>query len=911
MRLNVNSKKNSVIAIFVTILSVGHATAQNTPHNSRAELREVIQPKLAYLGLYDGPIDGIYGPMTRRAIIAFERRLLQRGDGYLDDSEIATLRARAKTKRQFFPFLRGHWSGKLQCDSGLDWNAQMEVAYSNNRGEYVVTYGQSAARNPRLIEGVNIAPFTFYMPNTISFIGNDGDGYRVSYQGTLNIATNSAGSRQAATSIQARGYRGRETCDLVLVPTNQKWRLDALVNALPRNLVDQDAIAAQEAEAERIAQEAEAERVAKAAETARLAEEARLARIAAREETRRLAEAARLEAIEQEAQQARLQARIAQDQAESANLIADSVKFIQQGNAFDINFPIEYSKVVGIENVSWNAATLDVYQRFRNYVTASDAFNTFHQSETDRRQREHDETVAFLQSEITTSVDSIREWVLANQLNPSAATMLNIATLNEGKATETNLDALTLAVTSLQADIRSEGVRVRIPLLEPTSKPNVVEPEQVVEAKPVITPFVDNDLRLRAPMVIADAESFVKLGIGRFDREFALLYQKSASAAEGNWNETLAGDYANFETFVMNSATFSSYHISENERRSRENQVAIQQAQQDLSSSVSLVEGWVDENLLSPHAARALEMATEAKAKASSGDLVVLNAEIISIYALMNEIGIYRPSSGDALSANAGTSINGDTMTVYVNLSGRAAHAYRNIDGAISFENNQATVCVADTVGVDLTTLYYLRGELENLVNPTELADFNECSSPIIKTSDIVISSGRVELSQDAEYASIMRELLSASYEAIGEVTKDQISDAQSQDLILQETIASEIQQGTRIGYGAISYRNNSRNVCYTPTTNIEAQQYFITSFNGLAELAIGGPISKTIQTDPVTAFRQVQRGRCGIIYADEANLEQIYRTSLANATTTPNLLPVWFGPRQIEAKQQEIAGDN
>ncbi len=896
MHLNINLTCKSAITIFMTLITSGQGIAQNTPHNSPTELRAVIQPKLAVLGLYDGPIDGIYGPMTRRAIIAFERRLRIEDDGFLNDNEMALLVEREESKRRFFPSLRGHWSGKLQCDSGLDWNAMMVVTYSNDREEYVVTYGQSDMQYPRLIEGVAVSPFGFYVPDRISFTGNDGSGYRVSYRGDMNVATNSSGTKRSVTSIQAHGYRGSDICDLVLVPTNQKWRLDALVNALPRNLLDSEMIAEQESEANRITEEVEA---------------ARLARVAARAETRRLAEAARLAVFEEQAQQARLQARIEQTKSGATDLIADAVEFVRQGNVFDINFPIEYAKIGGIENVEWNEATLSIYQRFHNYVTASDAFNAFHQSEINRRQREYDTSVTFLQGEITESVKSIREWVLANQLNPSAATMLNIATQYEGKATEANLDALTLAVSSLQTEIQIQGVQVHSPLLNPAPEPIVAEQAQVVSPDPAIAPFADNDLRRRAPLIIADAEAFVKLGIGRFDREFAPMYQQAAPAADGEWNETLANDYANFEAFVMNSAEFASYHLSENDRRSREKREATQQAQQDLTSAIDLVETWVDNNLLSPHAARALELTTEAKVTASTTDLVALKAEIISIYALMNDLGIARPSTLDALAANSGISINGDTMTIYVNLSGRAAHAYRNIDGAIAFENGQATVCVADTVGVDLTTLYYLRGSLESLVAPTELAGFNECSSTIIKTSDIVIASGRVELSQNAEYASIMRELASASYEAISEVTKDEITDAQSQDAILRESIAAELQQGTRVGYGAIAYSNNSRNVCYTPTTNIEAHQYFIASFDRLAELAIGGPISKTIQTDPSTAFRQVQRGRCSIIYADEANLEQIYRTSLANANTAPNLLPIWFGPRQIEEIQQDLTGGN
>ena len=429
-----------LLAALVTLIGTS-GFSQSTRHNTAIQLRTIIQPKLKLLGLYDGALDGIWGPQTERAISDFESRTNLHEDGYLNAFELRTLDERLKSKTQFFSRLVGHWSGRLQCDSGIDWRAIMQVSYSNARHKYEVSYGHASIGFPRLATGITIAQSGFYMPGSISLSGDDLYGYRLSFRGTMSISTSSTGSISAVSSIQMSGYRGPSPCDLVLVPTTQKWRLEQLIAALPRN---QDSIDDQETSGVDTQGPVEPQNAAAESDTTDL------------------------------------QRQIDQYRKEAPDLIADAVDFVQQGNSFDINFPLEYSKVRDFDRVTWNRQSVDVYSRFRSYVLASSDFATFHQEKNTQRQRVHDERATFLRDQISNSIQSIRGWVLENQLDVNAVPMLELINKYKDFLNETDLDALAEIITSMREEITSAGVPAILPVLElvDQSSGDVVAPPQ-------------------------------------------------------------------------------------------------------------------------------------------------------------------------------------------------------------------------------------------------------------------------------------------------------------------------------------------------------------------------------------------------------------------------------------------------
>jgi peptidoglycan hydrolase-like protein with peptidoglycan-binding domain len=50
-----------------------------------------VQTKLTSLGLYQGPIDAIIGPLTRVAIQDYQKRMGQSSTGYLTPAQLKTL----------------------------------------------------------------------------------------------------------------------------------------------------------------------------------------------------------------------------------------------------------------------------------------------------------------------------------------------------------------------------------------------------------------------------------------------------------------------------------------------------------------------------------------------------------------------------------------------------------------------------------------------------------------------------------------------------------------------------------------------------------------------------------------------------------------------------------------------------
>ena len=83
------------------------------------------------------------------------------------------------------------------------------------------------------------------------------------------------------------------------------------------------------------------------------------------------------------------------------------------------------------------------------------------------------------------------------------------------------------------------------------------------------------------------------------------------------------------------------------------------------------------------------------------------------------------------------------TKVIFVNLSGSAAHAIRNLDGEIVFDSEQADYCYAMITPLQKVDRFYLRKLIGQKTKAPQFEALSPCSVANISTMDLIITDGR------------------------------------------------------------------------------------------------------------------------------------------------------------------------
>jgi uncharacterized protein len=255
-----------------------------------------------------------------------------------------------------------------------------------------------------------------------------------------------------------------------------------------------------------------------------------------------------------------------------------------------------------------------------------------------------------------------------------------------------------------------------------------------------------------------------------------------------------------------------------------------------------------------------------------------------------------------------------DILLLY-NASPEAPKVWKNVRGDVVFQDDAAALCFAQP-SIELPVAKYVEHYLGERGAKSLTSSAPPCGlTAAAKTTDIIAFRRGDLLKSKEDYVLALAKLLEADtfrrYETI-----TSYGEQQQKDLTLSLEIESDLEKGTRKGFGALA-------VTETPVACIIANSLKDSS-DGMKELLqrnsdsiapalnSGWNIVDTPSTD--LAFRGLQRHQCGYLLADDESLKTMM-LALRREQIKYTFAPVWWDSKVVaqaafdanDAKQQEI----
>ena len=598
---------------------------------------------------------------------------------------------------------------------------------------------------------------------------------------------------------------------------------------------------------------------------------------------------------------------------EAQYLVADAREFVEQGKRFGLEFILFNAGIVGFEAEIWQQPLFENYMKFRNYVLENDEFVSFHENQIKSREEADQKAFEDLIDELELMKKSLEDWVLKNQIDPKAVDAFGIyqelAVINADQPeTISSNDALRLktdikAISEKLAKLSIPGVYIYEE--NPTTLPGSV-PDPDPSPQEIIT-------LESAQNILADVKNYIQTGQGTFDRKkLPLLFAAIREIENGVWNPKMEQAALEFSQFVLSSDQFSEYHAQQNKKRTEEIQAQKEKIGRKITSTREALFEWLAKN---PFDERAVSVANklenlESALTGSNDDGMGLPLESLTRilngledFVSRSKVPIDPAQPAEPEPTQTGTDmVPPSTKFIFVNLSGSATHAIRNLDGKIVFEKEQADYCYAMIKPLQKLDRFYLRKLIDERTRAPQFEALSPCSSANIPKMDLIITDGRAI----NEGNLIVKSAKEMGYENFAEVEQAEIESEVERDKIRVENLKDDLIQGVRAGFGYVINNNPSSVGCMSVDGNEDAHQILIEKAEDRINLYRDTKVS-VFEFMPIgQAFAQWQRGKCGVVYANAEDLSLLIENLVSNGDEF-ELSPEWFSAKSVTKIQNTI----
>jgi hypothetical protein len=244
------------------------------------------------------------------------------------------------------------------------------------------------------------------------------------------------------------------------------------------------------------------------------------------------------------------------------------------------------------------------------------------------------------------------------------------------------------------------------------------------------------------------------------------------------------------------------------------------------------------------------------------------------------------------------------------NASGKAPHVAKNIRGEIVFEGQQAGACVLHSLGGKIE-----RADVEDILASykveTVLLDSAPCPETNLRNYDVLIALRGELLKQPQSYLAPLLGLIEDdTFQELKTLTSAEFENFKNKWKAEATNTETEIEAGTRPGYGLIKIDNGSAVICMTTADAEQPAQRALLNEQRKVLVRLFNTAPEVSSTTADAAFIAAQRGQCGAIYAGRSDLWEAIK-GFRRDNIHYSVVPLWFEPKQVSDRADEIRREN
>ena len=647
------------------------------------------------------------------------------------------------------------------------------------------------------------------------------------------------------------------------------------------------------------------------------------------------------------------QSELQDEQIEARNYLNDFLEFFNNNSSlFDI---IEITELISknktILTDDWNEIHKKEFKNFKEYTSVSKDFLEYHALQNDERQKQILNDIAFQNTKLKNVTSYFRYYLRNNITSDIASDVITKIKLAEDSLSleEQNLATLTGVNADLDAFISSQKLSKDYKKFLSSLSPKdlekmtvtISEVESYIDDKTTKTTLVYEEQQRLAQLYFQDLLLFIKDNPDTFDIiEISGLIAKNTNIMDTVWNVSQKNNFLNLKNYTSNSNQFITFHTSLNDKRKIEDLNKISLASTKLKNIISYFKYYLKNNITSDNATRVIQNIKSAENSLEQQSLGGLNNTNNSLEIFISNNGLSEQYFSFVQSLNSKdlekiNIISNDIEDIdlvnfefiknaqssdfisLVNISTTAPHALRNLEGNIYFENNQISVCFYQSATINNDLRHYL---VEKVNEPDSNGhvpingnySYNNSSNPECKQNNLLDNYDLIFFEKDSllrESKSYVSKLVSAiasdQFKLFKTVTKKEYERDFTQRAMFAEQIENDIFDESRVGYGSLIINNTNEVLCTDVEETLAHTSIMSSLSNEFIRMGFGKTVTKTTYNSTEDTFKNVQRGKCGFIYAGEASLKNLL-TGFTSTNTEYSFLPIWYSNKQI-VNEQEI----
>ncbi|MDB9776553.1 peptidoglycan-binding protein [Alphaproteobacteria bacterium] len=647
------------------------------------------------------------------------------------------------------------------------------------------------------------------------------------------------------------------------------------------------------------------------------------------------------------------QSELQDEQIEARNYLNDFLEFFNNNSSlFDI---IEITELISknktILTDDWNEIHKKEFKNFKEYTSVSKDFLEYYALQNDERQKQILNDIAFQNTKLKNVTSYFRYYLRNNITSDIASDVITKIKLAEDSLSleEQNLATLTGVNADLDVFISSQKLSKDYKKFLSSLSPKdlekmtvtISEVESYIDDKTTKTTLVYEEQQRLAQLYFQDLLLFIKDNPDTFDIiEITELIAKNKNIMDTVWNVSQKNNFLNLKNYTSNSNQFITFHTSLNDKRKIEDLNKISLASTKLKNIISYFKYYLKNNVTSDNATRVIQNIKSAENSLEQQSLGGLNNTNNSLEIFISNNGLSEQYFSFVQSLNSkdlekNNIISNDIEDInlvnfefiknaqssdfisLVNISTTAPHALRNLEGNIYFENNQISQCFYQSATINNDLRHYL---VEKVNEPDSNGhvptngnySYNNSSNPecdqnnLLDNYDLIFFEKDSLLRESKSYVSkLVSAIASDQFKLFKTVTKKEYEQDFTQRAMFAEQIENDIFDESRVGYGSLIINNTNEVLCTDVEETLAHTSIMSSLSNEFIRMGFGKTVTKTTYNSTEDTFKNVQRGKCGFIYAGEASLKNLL-TGFTSTNTEYSFLPIWYSNKQI-VNEQEI----